>query len=142
MGGGREHGFALGEHGFYDKRDAYEESIRVPMIVRWDHGGLPRDAVRSDLVALPDLYATLLHLVGAPPPTSGQAIDSISFRHLLVADASSPATERRTLCTLASAGGVRLRRRSDAAVDGADPGARRLVARLPRLALREEQLAL
>ena len=26
-----DNGFALGEHGFYDKRDAFEESIRVPM---------------------------------------------------------------------------------------------------------------
>jgi N-acetylglucosamine-6-sulfatase len=25
-----DNGFALGEHGFYDKRDAYETSIRVP----------------------------------------------------------------------------------------------------------------
>ncbi len=27
-----DNGFALGEHGFYDKRDAFEESIRVPML--------------------------------------------------------------------------------------------------------------
>ncbi|MGC9328438.1 MAG: sulfatase-like hydrolase/transferase, partial [Candidatus Hinthialibacter sp.] len=27
-----DNGFELGEHGFYDKRDAFEESIRVPML--------------------------------------------------------------------------------------------------------------
>ena len=27
-----DNGFALGEHGFYDKRDAFEQSIRVPML--------------------------------------------------------------------------------------------------------------
>ena len=27
-----DNGFALGEHGFYDKRDAFEESIRIPLI--------------------------------------------------------------------------------------------------------------
>jgi len=27
-----DNGFALGEHGFYDKRDAFEESIRVPLL--------------------------------------------------------------------------------------------------------------
>ena len=27
-----DNGFALGEHGFYDKRDAFEESIRIPML--------------------------------------------------------------------------------------------------------------
>jgi N-acetylglucosamine-6-sulfatase len=29
-----DNGFALGEHGFYDKRDAFEESIRIPMLAR------------------------------------------------------------------------------------------------------------
>jgi N-acetylglucosamine-6-sulfatase len=29
-----DNGFALGEHGFYDKRDAFEVSIRVPMLAR------------------------------------------------------------------------------------------------------------
>ena len=28
-----DNGFALGEHGFYDKRDAFETSIRVPLLV-------------------------------------------------------------------------------------------------------------
>ena len=28
-----DNGFELGEHGFYDKRDAFEHSIRVPMFV-------------------------------------------------------------------------------------------------------------
>jgi N-acetylglucosamine-6-sulfatase len=27
-----DNGFELGEHGFYDKRDAFEESIRIPML--------------------------------------------------------------------------------------------------------------
>ena len=27
-----DNGFALGEHGFYDKRDAFETSIRIPML--------------------------------------------------------------------------------------------------------------
>ena len=27
-----DNGFELGEHGFYDKRDAFEHSIRVPML--------------------------------------------------------------------------------------------------------------
>ena len=29
-----DNGFAFGEHGLIDKRTAYEESMRVPMLVR------------------------------------------------------------------------------------------------------------
>ena len=35
-----DNGFALGEHGFYDKRDAFEESIRVPMLA-YAPGSIP-----------------------------------------------------------------------------------------------------
>ena len=34
-----DNGFALGEHGFYDKEDAFEESIRTPngSLFTWKH---------------------------------------------------------------------------------------------------------
>jgi N-acetylglucosamine-6-sulfatase len=34
-----DNGFALGEHGFYDKRDAFETSIRVPLLA-WAPGAI------------------------------------------------------------------------------------------------------
>ena len=30
-----DQGFFLGEHGLYDKRFMYEDSIRMPFLVRW-----------------------------------------------------------------------------------------------------------
>ena len=30
-----DHGFFLGEHGFFDKRFMYEESLRTAFIVHW-----------------------------------------------------------------------------------------------------------
>ena len=30
-----DQGFYLGDHGWYDKRWMYEESLRMPLLVRW-----------------------------------------------------------------------------------------------------------
>ena len=30
-----DQGFFLGDHGMYDKRFMYEESLRMPFLVRW-----------------------------------------------------------------------------------------------------------
>ncbi len=43
-----DNGFALGEHGRVDKRTAYEESIRVPLVVRY-----PRRATPSSTTSAP-----------------------------------------------------------------------------------------
>jgi len=43
-----DNGFELGEHGFYDKRDAFEHSIRVPMLVRAPGQIRRRDGRRGD----------------------------------------------------------------------------------------------
>ena len=34
-----DQGFYLGEHGWYDKRWMYEESLRTPLLIRWRLGG-------------------------------------------------------------------------------------------------------
>ncbi len=47
-----DNGFHLGEHGFYDKRDAFETSIRVPMLA-WQ-GGRALVANRNDAAAKDD----------------------------------------------------------------------------------------
>lgn len=60
-----DNGWMLGEHGFTSKVLAYEESIRVPMIVAGP-GTLPR--VEQRLVLNIDLTATVLDLAGVPLP--------------------------------------------------------------------------
>lgn len=76
-----DHGHMLGEHGLAAKHLAYEESVRVPMIVRYPRMVKP-GSVRGDLVANIDVAPTLLDLAGAPIP---EDIAGHSMRPLLEA---------------------------------------------------------
>jgi N-acetylglucosamine-6-sulfatase len=62
-----DNGFAFGEHGLIDKRTAYEESIRVPMVARAP-GLLPAGAVVDAVAANIDIAPTLLAAAGLVPP--------------------------------------------------------------------------
>jgi arylsulfatase A-like enzyme len=60
-----DQGFFLGDHGLFDKRFMYEESIRMPFLVRWPARIKPR--TRSDALALNiDFAPTFLELAGLP----------------------------------------------------------------------------
>lgn len=60
-----DNGFVLGEHGRVDKRTAYEDSIRIPLIIR--HPGLGRPVTTVSNLALNlDLAPTLVDFAGAP----------------------------------------------------------------------------
>lgn len=64
-----DNGFAFGEHGLIDKRTAYEESMRVPLVMR-----LPA-VIRAgtkveDVVANIDLAPTFLGLAGLKAPSN------------------------------------------------------------------------
>jgi arylsulfatase A-like enzyme len=61
-----DHGFFLGEHGWFDKRFMYEEAIRIPLVVRWPNVA-PAGSRREELVANIDFAPTLLDLAGAEP---------------------------------------------------------------------------
>jgi N-acetylglucosamine-6-sulfatase len=77
-----DNGFALGEHGFYDKRDAYETSIRVPLLVRAPgviHGG----TTVTQMVQNIDVAPTLLEAAGVPLPPNAPKMDGRSFWPLL-----------------------------------------------------------
>jgi len=66
-----DQGFFLGDHGWFDKRWMYEESLRTPLIVRWP--GVARAGTSNhDLVMNLDLAETFLDLAGAPIPASMQ----------------------------------------------------------------------
>ena len=76
-----DNGFALGEHGFYDKRDAFEESIRIPMLAR--HPKLIKAGTRIENMALNvDLAPTILEFAGVDLPTNPK-MDGHSFLALL-----------------------------------------------------------
>ncbi|HEX6588351.1 MAG TPA: sulfatase/phosphatase domain-containing protein, partial [Longimicrobiales bacterium] len=66
-----DQGFFLGDHGFFDKRWMYEESLRTPLLVRWP-GVIEPGSVNRDLVMNLDLAQTMLELGGAPAPATMQ----------------------------------------------------------------------
>jgi N-acetylglucosamine-6-sulfatase len=61
-----DNGFVLGEHGRVDKRTMYEESIRIPMLVRYPRL-IKAGTVVSEMVLSHDLAPGLLDLAGAAP---------------------------------------------------------------------------
>ncbi|MBP87939.1 MAG: sulfatase [Planctomycetaceae bacterium] len=58
-----DQGFYLGDHGWYDKRWMYEESMKMPLIVKWP--GVTKGSVNTDLVQNLDYAETFLDLAGA-----------------------------------------------------------------------------
>jgi len=60
-----DQGFFLGDHGLFDKRFMYEESIRMPFLVRWPAGIRP--GTKSEALALNiDFAPTFLEAAGLP----------------------------------------------------------------------------
>lgn len=66
-----DQGFFLGDHGWFDKRWMYEESLRTPLLVRWPDVVAP-GSVNRDLVMNLDFAETMLEIGGVEPPTSMQ----------------------------------------------------------------------
>jgi arylsulfatase A-like enzyme len=62
-----DQGFYLGEHGWFDKRWIFEESLKTPLLVRWP-GVVQPGRVNSDIVSNIDFAATFLEAAGLPNP--------------------------------------------------------------------------
>ena len=60
-----DNGFLLGEHASIDKRTMWEESIRIPVLVRYPEGIREPRAVDRMVLNL-DLAPSLLYFCGAP----------------------------------------------------------------------------
>ncbi len=70
-----DQGFYLGDHGWYDKRWMYEESLRMPFLVRWPgkiEAGREVDALAQNI----DFGPTFLDLAGvkAPDDVHGESL--------------------------------------------------------------------
>jgi arylsulfatase A-like enzyme len=66
-----DQGFYLGEHGWFDKRWIYEESLTTPLIVRWP--GVTRAGSRHKaMVSVIDFPETFLEAAGAAIPSDMQ----------------------------------------------------------------------
>jgi arylsulfatase A-like enzyme len=66
-----DQGFFLGEHGWFDKRWIFEESLRTPLLVRWP-GVTRAGAVNKDIVSNLDFAETFLEAAGVPIPSEMQ----------------------------------------------------------------------
>lgn len=66
-----DQGFFMGEHGWFDKRFMYEESMRTPLIMRLPPA-LPRRGDVAQLVQNIDYAPTFLDLAGLPIPADVQ----------------------------------------------------------------------
>ncbi|MBH55463.1 MAG: sulfatase [Opitutaceae bacterium] len=62
-----DQGFYLGEHGWFDKRWIYEESLKTPFIVRWP-GTVKMGSKNEDIVSPIDFAATFLEIAGHSVP--------------------------------------------------------------------------
>lgn len=63
-----DQGFMLGEHDYIDKRWMYEESLRVPFIVRYP-GYVPQGSTSDDIINNVDFAPTLLSMAGVSKPS-------------------------------------------------------------------------
>lgn len=66
-----DQGWYLGDHGWYDKRWMYEESLIMPLIVRWP--GVTRPgSINNDIVSNLDFAGTFLDIAGVEIPSDMQ----------------------------------------------------------------------
>ena len=66
-----DQGFFLGDHGWYDKRFMYEESLRMPFVISFP-GMIKPSSVNDDMILNVDFAPTLLELAGAKIPADMQ----------------------------------------------------------------------
>ncbi len=86
-----DQGFYLGEHGFFDKRFIYEESLRMPFIVRYPKGVKP-GSINSDVIANIDFAPTFLEVAGIQ---TSQKTQGRSFASML--DGKTPDDWRQSM---------------------------------------------
>ncbi len=66
-----DQGFYVGDHGWYDKRWMYEESLKMPLVIKWPGNTAP-GSVNSNLVQNLDYAETFLQMAGAEIPSDMQ----------------------------------------------------------------------
>ncbi len=88
-----DQGFYLGEHGWYDKRWMFEESLQMPFIIRWP-GVISPETKSTALIQNIDYAPTFLELAGAPVPAEMQGR---SLLPVLTGDCEPPSDWRDSI---------------------------------------------
>jgi arylsulfatase A-like enzyme len=75
-----DQGFFLGDHGLYDKRFMYEESLRMPLLIRYPKA-IKAAGVSEDMVLNLDFSATFLDFAGTgiPADIQGESFKDIAL---------------------------------------------------------------
>jgi arylsulfatase A-like enzyme len=71
-----DQGFFLGDHGWYDKRFMYEESLKMPFLARWP-GKIKPGTTSGDMVLNVDFAPTFLAAAGLPVPGDMQGQNAL-----------------------------------------------------------------
>lgn len=71
-----DQGFYIGDHGWYDKRWMYEESLKMPFIVKWPGVTMPGSRTTKMIQNL-DYAETFLDIAGAPIPSDMQGVSLV-----------------------------------------------------------------
>ncbi|MEM7392333.1 MAG: sulfatase/phosphatase domain-containing protein, partial [Verrucomicrobiota bacterium] len=71
-----DQGFYIGDHGWYDKRWMYEESLMMPFIVKWPGVVKPGSRDRHMIQNI-DYASTFLDMAGAPIPGDLQGVSLV-----------------------------------------------------------------
>lgn len=71
-----DQGFYMGEHGWFDKRFMYEESLNTPLVMRLPDGLNARGEIK-EMVQNIDYAPTFLELAGAPIPSDIQGVSLV-----------------------------------------------------------------
>lgn len=90
-----DQGFYMGEHGWYDKRHIFEQTFRMPLVMRWK-GHIPAGVRSQAMVQEIDYAPTLLELAGADTPENKSTMDGVSLTPLF-ATGDAPAFRDRPL---------------------------------------------
>ena len=88
-----DQGFYMGEHGWFDKRFMYEESLRTPLVMRLPKGYDKRGDVTT-MVQNIDYAPTFLDMAGLTIP---EDIQGTSLRKLLLKNGKEPDLGRKAL---------------------------------------------
>src|SRR5699024_4666067 len=77
-----DQGFFLGDHGWFDKRLMFDQSLQMPMLIRWP-AEIPAGTRCESMITNVDFAATFLDMCGLDPDTELPEQQGRSFRSLL-----------------------------------------------------------
>jgi len=86
-----DHGDCLGIHGFQSKGNCYEESVRIPFIIRWP--GRIEHGTDDLLMSAPDIYPTLMDLMGFADRVPAEVEGSSHASVILTGEGPRPSSQ-------------------------------------------------